>query len=103
MFPANLVLLAGSLAVRSRLATGEWPSYGNPDPSEFGFHLMLVVLAFIATAAMVVVVPVGGLAVSLLGFGKTVRLPVAISLISSVVVFVLVVNDIGGISNWIAD
>lgn len=101
--PIVASLLLASLAVRSRLANGSWPSIDNPDPKTFGVHYDLALVGFIAAFAAVLIVPILALVAFVTGNRRVTIRPMIVAFLSFALYFLFIRIDIGGIGEWFAD
>lgn len=102
LVPLIAMLLFLSLALRARTG-GEWPTYNNPDPKDFGFHYTIAVLAFIGAFAAALIVPIGALVAYSAGHRRVQLAPVLFVVGSFVVYFVFLRLNVGGLTEWFAD
>jgi len=102
-FPMAAGALLASLAIRSRLADGDWPTLNNPDPKDFGFHYDLSLVGFLAAFLAVIVVPVIALIAFATGKKRITIRPVVLAFVSFALYFLFLRLDVGGIGSWFAD
>jgi len=103
LIPLAEILMFFSLVLRVRIGEGHWPSYGNPDPKELGFHHTLTWILLLGAFAAVITVPVAALTARLSGYRQVQWAPVLFVVASFTVTLVFFRSDVAGLTDWFAD